>query len=75
MRDLLSDTIPIIFTTNTIYAVASLLGAVAFIILRPYGANFAFFMGVVTTVVLRLLSMKYRWSLPDVSSDLVDGDD
>lgn len=75
MRDLLSDTIPIIFTKNTIYAVASLLGAVVFIVLRPFGANFAFLMGASATVVIRLLSMKYRWSLPDVSSDLVDGDD
>ena len=75
LRDLLSDTIPIIFTKNTIYAVASLLGAVVFIVLRPYGANFSFFMGALTTAVIRLLSMKYRWSLPDVSSDLVDGDD
>ena len=75
LRDLLSDTIQIIFTKNTIYAVASLLGAVVFIVLRPYGANFSFLMGALTTVVIRLLSMKYRWSLPDVSSDLVDGDD
>ncbi len=67
--------IPIIFTKNTIYAVASLLGAVVFIVLRPFGANFAFFIGASATVVIRLLSMKYRWSLPDVSSDLVDGDD
>lgn len=75
LRDLLSDTIPIIFTKNTIYAVASLLGAVVFIVLRPYGANLSFLLGALTCVVVRLLSMKYRWSLPDVASDLVDPED
>lgn len=75
LRDLLSDTIPIIFTKNTIYAVASLLGALVFIVLRPYGANLSFLLGAITTVVIRLLSIKYRWSLPDVTSDLVDGED
>lgn len=74
LRDLLSDTIPIIFTKNTIYAVASLLGALSFILLRPYGANFAFFIGAVICVVIRLLSIKYRWSLPDVTSDIVDNE-
>lgn len=72
LRDLLSDTIPIILTKNTIYAVASLLGAVSFIYLIDYGRNQAFIVGIVVCIIVRLLSMKYRWSLPDVSSDLVD---
>lgn len=72
LRDLCSGTIPIIFTKNTIYAMASFLGAVTFIILRPYIRHYAFLVGAIVVVISRLLSMKYRWSLPNVKSDLID---
>lgn len=77
VRDLCAGAIPIIFTKNTIYAMASLLGAVAFIFSRQYiRHHYAYLLGVIVVIVVRLLSMKYRWSLPDVRSDLIeDGPD
>ena len=76
VRDLCAGAIPIIFTKNTIYAMASLLGAVAFILSRQYFRHYAYLLGVIVVIVVRLLSMKYRWSLPDVRSDLIeDGPD
>lgn len=60
LRDLCSGTIPIIFTKNTIYAMASFLGAVTFIFLRPYIRHYAFLLGAIVVVISRLLSMKYR---------------
>lgn len=72
LRDLCSGTIPIIFTKNTIYAMASFLGAVTYIVLRPHLRHYAFLIGAIVVVIARLLSMKYRWSLPNVKSDLID---
>lgn len=73
VRDLCAGAIPIIFTKNTIYAMASFLGAVTFIFSRQYiRHHYAYLLGVIVVIAVRLLSMKYRWSLPDVRSDLID---
>ncbi len=73
VRDLCSGVIPIIFTKNTIYAMASLMGAASFVWLRPFiRQHYAFIVGILVVIVSRLLSMKYRWSLPNVNSDLIE---
>lgn len=73
VRDLCSGVIPIIFTKNTIYALASLMGAASFVWLRPIiKQHYAFMFGIVVVIVSRILSMKYRWSLPNVKSDLIE---
>lgn len=74
MRDLSAGLVPIIFTRNTIYAMASLLGAVSFLVLRPIiRESQAFLLSSIIIVLIRFFSMKYRWSLPNVNSDLLDG--
>ena len=74
MRDLSAGLVPIIFTRNTIYAMASFMGAVSFLLLRPLiRESKAFLLSSIIIVMIRLLSIKYRWSLPNVNSDLLDG--
>ena len=74
MRDISSGFIPIIFTRNTIYAMASLVGGLSFLYLRPLIREpKAFLISVIIIILIRLLSIKYRWSLPNVNSDLLDG--
>lgn len=74
MRDISSGFIPIIFTRNTIYAMASLVGGLSFLYLRPLIREpKAFLISVIIVILIRLLSIKYRWSLPNVNSDLLDG--
>ena len=33
----------------------------------------AFLISVIIIILIRLMSIKYRWSLPNVNSDLLDG--
>ncbi len=66
MRDLFSCRIPLIFTKH-FYATASLIGAVAYIVLatvfNPLVGGIAAVVGV---VLLRMFASRYLWSLPKV---------
>lgn len=72
LRDVCSGTIPIIFTKNTIYAMASFLGALSYILIRPYTIKYSYIIAASVTIITRLFAMKYRWSLPNVNSDLIE---
>jgi len=64
LRDVLAGEVPYIFVKH-FYACASILGAVAYCILRGLIANeLAMILGVAVVVVLRLLAAHYRWTLP-----------
>jgi uncharacterized membrane protein YeiH len=63
-RDILAGDTPYIFVKH-IYAVASLIGALACVMLwRAAGSVWAMLTGTVIIVVIRLLSAHFRWNLP-----------
>jgi uncharacterized membrane protein YeiH len=64
LRDVLAGEVPYIFVKH-FYACASIIGAIAYCILRGFlGIELAMILGVAVVVVLRLLAAKYRWTLP-----------
>ena len=67
MRDLLLDDTPYVLKKH-VYALASILGSMAFYLIRKYHGSdvfaIGFSMGLV--VALRLLATKYRWELPKI---------
>ncbi len=64
LRDVLAGEVPYIFVKH-FYACASIIGAVAYGILRIcVPVELAMILGVTVVVVLRLLAAKYRWTLP-----------
>jgi len=69
IRDTLINEIPLIFRKE-IYATACLSGAALFVLLRLLGVNdnINAFSGVMLTFLIRILAVKYRWSLPKVGS-------
>ena len=66
MRDVLAGTVPSIFRKH-IYALASLAGALADILLMDAaGSEIAMLAGFGTVVLIRLLAVKFRWNLPRI---------
>ena len=63
MRDVFAGSPPHIFVKH-FYATASLLGAVACLLLWNIGQMPAMLIGAAVTLMLRLLAAHYRWSLP-----------
>ena len=63
MRDVFAGSPPSIFVKH-FYATASLLGAVACLLLWNIGQMPAMLIGAAVTLTLRLLAAHYRWSLP-----------
>ena len=63
MRDVFAGSSPYIFVKH-FYATASLLGAVACLLLWNIGQMPAMLIGAAVTLTLRLLAAHYRWSLP-----------
>ena len=63
MRDVCAGSPPYIFVKH-FYATASLLGAVACLLLWNIGQMPAMLIGAAVTLTLRLLAAHYRWSLP-----------
>ena len=64
IRDVLSNQSPLIFRKE-IYAFACLAGAVLFIISDHFFAeNISMVISIISVIVIRLLAIKYKWSLP-----------
>jgi len=64
MRDIMAGHTPYIFVKH-FYATASIIGAVATVILWAFvGETWSMVIGAVLIVVLRLLAAHFRWSLP-----------
>ncbi len=66
-RDVLIDTTPYIFKKH-IYAVAAMLGGIAYFVFRTYMQNIqlASLVSMLLVFAIRMLATKYRWSLPKV---------
>ncbi len=67
LRDIFTENTPYIFKKH-IYAIASILGAIAYYVMRLYIDNAVLptIAGMVVVFLLRVLATKYRWSLPKV---------
>ena len=69
-RDVLIDTTPYVFKKH-VYAIAAILGSVAYFLLREYTENIqlASFVSLLLVFTIRMLATKYRWSLPKITFD------
>lgn len=65
LRDVLLNRVPLIFQKE-IYASACIAGGLLFFLLRKSGLaeNAAYVAGIVTVFVVRLLAVRFKWSLP-----------
>jgi len=64
LRDVFSKEVPIIFVKN-FYACASIVGALAYALLRQYfDSIIVFTVGTVVVLTLRILAATFRWELP-----------
>jgi uncharacterized membrane protein YeiH len=64
LRDVLSNSLPYIFTKH-FYACAAMIGAALCALLWPYlGQRASMIAGAAVVFLLRLLAAKYRWKLP-----------
>lgn len=70
IRDALAGNTPYIFVKH-FYATASLIGALACIVLWCFfNSAAAIYCGAAVVIILRLLAAKYRWSLPKSDIDM-----
>lgn len=69
LRDLLSGERPAVFQGGPLYATAALLGAGVFVVLRENDmmVNPALIIAAVCTIILRVLSLRFRWVLPKLN--------
>ena len=67
IRDILCNEIPVIFRKE-IYATACILGGVGYFLLRklPFDPTYAYVGAILTIIVIRLLAVKFKISLPSV---------
>lgn len=66
LRDMFAREIPFVFKKE-VYAVACLVGAVAFMVVYPYlGVNMAMYICFGITLAIRLISVKFNWHLAKV---------
>lgn len=68
IRDVLSNEVPIIFQKE-IYALASIAGGIAFLLLLQTSLpqDIIYVLTSVMVIIIRLLAVKYNWSLPKTS--------
>lgn len=73
IRDVLIDTTPFIFRKH-IYALASIIGSVTYIILRGllHSVEISSLIAMAVIFVIRLLSTIFRWKLPKIRIDEAD---
>ncbi|MEX0272775.1 MAG: trimeric intracellular cation channel family protein [Flavobacteriaceae bacterium] len=66
-RDILCNEIPVIFRKE-IYATACILGGVGYFLLRqlPISEAYAYVMGILIVIVVRLLAVRFKISLPSI---------
>ena len=66
LRDIMAGNMPYILVKH-VYAVASLAGALTFVLLIPYTDRITcMFVGAAVVMVIRFLAAYYRWNLPKI---------
>lgn len=69
LRDLFTNTIPVIFRKR-VYAVASLIGAIFYLSTYNFlGQTISSFVAMAIIVAIRVCSSKYNWDIPKVNLD------
>lgn len=68
LRDILSNEIPVIFSTKEIYATACILGGITYFMLRqlPIDDNIVFMASGVVVIMVRLIAVRFKISLPNL---------
>ena len=70
LRDVLTGTVPFVFVKH-IYASASLVGAILYVILRcRINDVVAMLISMITVICIRILAAKYRWNLPRIHNSI-----
>jgi uncharacterized membrane protein YeiH len=69
MRDVIVGERPAIFQGGPLYATAALAGASLFVLLRYSNVplDLAVILGASLTIVIRVLSVRYKWYLPTIT--------
>ena len=66
LRDVMAGMSPFVFVKH-VYSIASILGAVCYIILRLYIRDtISLFLGAAVVIIIRLLAAHFRWNLPRI---------
>jgi len=67
IRDILCNEIPVIFRKE-VYATACILGAASYFLLRqqPMNIEYAYVGAILATIIIRLLAVKFKISLPNI---------
>ena len=66
LRDVMAGMTPFVFVKH-VYAIASILGALCYIILRLYIRDtISLFLGAAVVIIIRLLAAHFRWNLPRI---------
>ncbi len=69
LADVISNRVPLVFTQELLYITVSALGSVCFLVLaNNINHTTASIIAAVFMVGLRLLSVKYKWTLPSIPS-------
>jgi uncharacterized membrane protein YeiH len=69
LRDIMAGMTPFVFVKH-VYAIASILGAVSYIILRNYFRDIvSVFIGAAVVIIIRLLAAHFHWNLPRIHTD------
>ncbi len=70
IRDILCNEIPVIFRKE-IYATACILGGITYFLLRklPIDANVVYLIAGAVVIMVRLLAVKFKISLPSIYKD------
>lgn len=68
IRDILSNEIPVIFSTKEIYATACILGGITYFMLRQlsFDDNVIFMLSGMVVIIVRLVAVKFKISLPNL---------
>ncbi len=66
LRDVLTGNVPYVFRPGELYATASLVGAVLFIVMQYLGCDYAlsFGLGVAAVFMVRMAAVHHNWKLP-----------
>lgn len=69
LRDIMAGMTPFVFVKH-VYAIASILGAVSYIILRNYFRDIvSVFIGAAVVIIIRLFAAHFHWNLPRIHTD------
>ncbi|MCC5879752.1 MAG: trimeric intracellular cation channel family protein [Idiomarina sp.] len=68
LRDVVAREVPLVLKSE-LYATTCIAGATFYVLLQPFSANLAMAVALVTTFSLRMLALRYHWSLPVFSDN------